>query len=233
MLKSLGLFVFICIMACQPMQLPKEKHIAAISNINDLSAKINLTAAERTSRKAAVKIISLQRGGHGTGTLFQIKNKLIIITAKHVTNGEPLMQIVAPGAEMSIAKLIYEDPKSDFAALVLLGTLPSREPAMFMIKELDPEFLVGAKVFYTGYPGVHQNLTSRGYIASYEQGHLLINGYAWFGASGSGVFDNYGRLVGVLSGIDSFQGILVEDIVWVVPIKSMNRTLFLEAIKNA
>ncbi len=54
-----------------------------------------------------------------------------------------------------------------------------------------------------------------------------MHSYGWSGASGSSVFDNEGRLVGILVALDVGPGIIgipniIEDVVIVVPIWMLN-----------
>ena len=57
---------------------------------------------------------------------------------------------------------------------------------------------------------------------------VVTNMFGWFGSSGSGVFDQRGRLVGVVSGIDvGHIGIRIplHSIVWVAPISQLDHKL--------
>ena len=63
-----------------------------------------------------------------------------------------------------------------------------------------------------------------------KESHLVTNMFGWFGSSGSGVFDNHGRYMGCVSGIDvgtiGFgQRIPLESIVWVAPVSMLDLEL--------
>jgi hypothetical protein len=87
---------------------------------------------------------------------------------------------------------------------------------------------MGTNITYTGFPSHHDLLTIRGYVAALEHRMLVTNMFGWFGSSGSGVFDQSGRLMGVVSGIDvgniGFR-IPLESIVWVAPISQLDHAI--------
>ena len=89
---------------------------------------------------------------------------------------------------------------------------------------------MGTNITYTGFPSHHDLLTIRGYVAATERDHLVTNMFGCFGSSGSGVFDNHGRYMGCVSGIDvgtmGFgQRIPLESIVWVSPVSMLDLEL--------
>jgi hypothetical protein len=59
-----------------------------------------------------------------------------------------------------------------------------------------------------------------------QDGNIIMQSYAWSGASGSAVFDGKGRVVGILRAIDVNRAIiglqLTEDIVWLSPVNGLN-----------
>ena len=66
-------------------------------------------------------------------------------------------------------------------------------------------------MLYTGYPSSYEMLTSRATVSGHaEEYHnaTLLQGFVWFGYSGSGAFDESGRLraIVVAIGVESFYG---------------------------
>ena len=58
-------------------------------------------------------------------------------------------------------------------------------------------------MLYTGYPSSYQLLTARAYVSGHEPNYraTMLQGFVWFGYSGSGVFDSKGRVRGVIVAI--------------------------------
>ena len=80
-------------------------------------------------------------------------------------------------------------------------------------------------------------LSIKGYIAGTYQGYIVAHSYAWGGASGSVVLDEYGRIVGVVVAVDMASGFLgipsiIEDIVLITPIENLDTKDLLEALEQ-
>ena len=63
-------------------------------------------------------------------------------------------------------------------------------------------------VYYTGYPNTMGPFTVRGHVMGYDAvgaRNRYILSYAWMGASGSGVFNEEGNLVGYVLALDVGQ----------------------------
>ena len=121
--------------------------------------------------------------------------------------------------------LIYYDDVSDIAILLPLAEVKG-------VKEIKPVKLrpakekhlsVGTKTIYSGYPNNHSLLTIHGRISGYRSdGDLILDTYGWSGASGSALFDEKGRLLGILSAMDIGHGVfgqpeLIPDVIIVIP----------------
>ena len=62
---------------------------------------------------------------------------------------------------------------------------------------------IGQRVLYTGYPNLTGPLTIYGTVAGFSvDNSIILQSYAWGGASGSAVLDYKGRLIGVVNGIE-------------------------------
>ena len=94
---------------------------------------------------------------------------------------------------------------------------------------------VGQSVLYTGYPASYEMLTSRATVSGHaaEYNATLLQGFVWFGYSGSGVFDVSGKLraVVVAIGIESFHG-KPQPLESVVYIFEINKDDILEMKKS-
>ena len=88
---------------------------------------------------------------------------------------------------------------------------------------------IGKNIVYAGYPSHHQLMSFNGRIVGYGKDsmdtHLIVNTYGWFGCSGSVMYDEKGKIIGILYGVDVeyYPGIQInENMIWVAPIKHIN-----------
>jgi len=77
------------------------------------------------------------------------------------------------------------------------------------------------KTYYTGYPNSTGPTTWVGTIAGVGPDYLIMQSYAWSGASGSGVFDEKGSLIGIIMALDvgrTKEGVqILNNFVIIVP----------------
>ena len=181
----------------------------------------NLTLVEHRTRSAAVKVRSLTKGGHGSGTYMVAYGRRIVVTAAHVVRSESLMAIDGRDGETVVGQVVLVDHQVDLAYLVV-PEMETRTAVRYRPVMRYNDRLVGLNITYTGFPSHHDLLTIRGYIAAMERNMIVSNMFGWFGSSGSGVFDSRGRYLGCVSGIDmgmfglGFR-IPLEEIVWIAP----------------
>jgi len=199
-------------------------------NTYGTSRRMRRTAAR--TRNAAVEVHNHVLGRNGTGTYFEFKDHLIVLTAAHVVNGADLLEVRTSLGESAPALVILFDNSipNDLAVLILKDPLSTRTPMNLQLRE-HIDSLVGDEVVYTGNPGRHNQMTIFGNVSGFESdGSIIIHSYAWAGASGSGVFDERGRLVGILRATDVNRSRLspypqiTEDIVWLSPAHSIDLT---------
>ena len=176
------------------------------------------------TRQATVEIHNHAREVRGTGTYFEFEDHALIITAAHVVNGTDIVEVTTPSGESTPALIMLFDNRipNDLAILVLNEPLVSRIPMELKLRE-PTSSLIGDQLVYTGHPGGHSQLTIFGNVSGFENGSIIFHSYTWLGASGSAVFDNKGRLVGILKAVDinhnphSPYPQVTEDIVWLAP----------------
>ena len=184
------------------------------------------------TRNASVQVHNTLRGVRGSGTYFEYDGHYIIVTAAHVVaDGGEIMVISTPDEESAPALLLYYDNVSpnDTAVLVLRGPLESRTAMELKLYSKDINDLIGEQTVYTGDPGHQRNMTIYGTVSSInENGSVMLQSYAWGGASGSLVFDDRARIIGILKAIDvNRSGVspypqINENIVWLSPPSSLN-----------
>ena len=192
----------------------------------------SMSSVEKNVRQSAVKVAA--RNGHGSGGLVRYKDIQLVITAQHVADeglGSPYL--IKTLNENKMGVLVYSDPLHDIAVIYL----PSKFEHTKGVKWNPSENLteVGTKITYSGFPSWHNLMTYRGYVAGYETDphagvQMLLNTYGWFGCSGSLVYDENGKMIGVLWGIDIQKGLPQENMIWVAPIQNLNIELALKTL---
>ena len=197
----------------------------------------NLTLSEQRARKAAVKVRSLLEGGHGSGTYMVAYGRRIVATAAHVVRSESTMAIDGRDGETVIGKVVFADHNVDLAFLVV-PEMETRTAIRYRPQSRYDERMIGTDLTYTGFPSHHDLLTIRGYVAALEHNMVVSNMFAWFGSSGSGVFDQHGRYVGCVSGIDVGRfgfglRIPLEEIVWIAPASQIDHEVLKSRIVTA
>jgi len=194
----------------------------------------SLAPVEKRARSAAVKVLRPLGDGHGSGTYMRMHGRFVVVTAAHVVGDNTVMMIQGRDGERVMAQAVYNDEQSDLAVLVC-SKLKTRTAITYRPRRTEAN-LVGASLTYTGFPGRHDLLTIRGYVAAMERGYVITNMFGWFGSSGSGVFDVQGRLVGIVSAIDVgnwYVPIPLGSIVWVAPMWELDEDIVKVRVKLA
>jgi len=202
----------------------------AFGDIYEILDAPNLSLSEQRARTAAVKVRSLLQSGHGSGTYMIAYGRRIVVTAAHVVRSESVMAIDGRDGETVVGQVVFIDRDNDLAFLVV-PEMESRTAVRYYPQKSYDDRLLGTNITYTGFPSHHDLLTIRGYVASLEHQMVVTNMFGWFGSSGSGAFDQRGRLIGVVSGIDVGNvGIMgfripLESIVWIAPVSQIDHEM--------
>jgi len=249
--KNIAIIASLLIVGCSSPTVPTSEHIDANLDVIQTSTHVevtsvlgevlevldapNLTLIEQRARTAAVKVRSLTQGGHGSGTYMVAYGRRIVATAAHVVRGETVMAIDGRDGETVVGQVIFVDHDVDIAFLAV-PEMKTRTAVRFKPRKIYDERLIGTRITYTGFPSHHDLLTIRGYVAALEYDMVVTNMFGWFGSSGSGVYDQKGRLVGVVSGIDvgniGFR-LPLESIVWVAPMSKIDLDILQMRIETA
>lgn len=216
---------------------PELPATALNADYQTIPIRSGMSRVEKSVREAAVKVSRLD-GGHGSGSLIDYKGSQFVVTAQHVANG-PLGSVYAieKRANSKMAILVHGDALNDIAVL----WLPEHEefdnikPMPWKPVDNLPE--IGTTINYSGHPSSHALLSFRGAVAGYETHpqagiQLILNVFGWFGSSGSVIYNENGKIVGVLWGVDVdyYRQQVNEDIVWVSPIQNLNLELVVQSL---
>ena len=201
--------------------------------IIDGTEEVLFTSAQRASRTSAVKVEGLA-GDHGSGTYFTMNNHHLVIPARHVVDRNDIFYISTTAGEKVVGQVIWKSQTRDMAVLKIPQLMSSNPTALHRTGDLN----VGDELTYTGYPASYELLTSRasvsGHSASYNA--TLLQGFVWFGYSGSGAFDSTGRLRAVVVAIasESWRGVpqLLETLVYAHEIRRQDITEIRRALEE-
>lgn len=217
-------------------ELPNAKDMRSVDNVNQASP---LYDAALASRKSAVKVISLSPVDYsfstGSGTYVTYKDRYFILTVAHGINPEcSLIKVLGAagnGQYVECKKVIEINPYVDYSIIEvdeIKGLTPINLAKQQLTKaEWTDSTAALSNVIYTGYPNDMGVLTFAGTIAAYgSDDQIYMHSYAWSGASGSGVFNEQGQLIGyimaLLVGETNYGPDVLEDIVIVVPLFNIN-----------
>jgi len=186
---------------------------------------------------SSVKIVTIDTGlvtGHGSGNYFKIGKDRFIMTAAHVLNDSAVF-FIEDKSEIVFLQPVYIDKYYDIAILVPHRELLGVKATEYRInKKID---ILGMLVNYTGYPADLPKVLLSGTISYSGISHAIMHSYAVPGSSGSIVFDNSGRAIGVLNavkvgmyGLSPFPS-LEEDIVFIERLLMFDRTKIKELLK--
>jgi hypothetical protein len=216
--------------------IPTPKEIRRADNIDEASS---LHDAALISRMSTVKVLSVSPEDYGisraSGTYVTYNDRYFVLTVAHGTNPDcSLVRIMAAsgGGELIECKQIIEiNPYVDYAIVEVdkidaLDAVDIRRQ-LPTTQEWINTFATFSELLYTGYPSDIGIATVRGEVISYGYEDVVyMHSFAWPGASGSGVFNEQGQLVGhimaLLVGETGYGIDVLEDIVVVVPLFSIN-----------
>lgn len=175
----------------------------------------------------SVKILSL-KGEHGSGTIIKSESKLSYV----LTNQHVCLSLKDATLTNSIGVVIYN--KKIYPAIVLkISKISDLCMVAFLNNDIVPFITIsnkdnklGENIMTIGYPENHEKFISIGYIG---EGYQQLRQFFYRetsiisiqGASGSGVFNKDGELVGVLS----IGNMVHANLSGMVDIKSINEFL--------
>ena len=144
----------------------------------------------------------------GTGVVIKVTNtETYILTNNHVA-GDKVKDVKLYVENDVTHKLVKAETVAnhatvDAAVIKIKGSLPNKKiiPGIATAHIQDPVYVVGNPL------GV-RDVYSEGVVAGYEDTHMLLQMPCIYGNSGSGVFDQEGKLVGIVFALEMYQGFL-------------------------
>ena len=188
------------------------------------------------SLSSSVKLV-IKKGenrGHASGNYFKYGKNKFIITAAHVVDSGEIW--VEDGIEIVKAEVLWVDADRDIAIMRPMGELNKTKPIKFKINTDNNK--VGTIIRYAGYPSNLNKMVLSGMVAQQNEVRIVLQCFALPGSSGSVIFDERGKAVGVLSAVsvqmNPFIGVpeLEENIVYAGRLDFITR-VFLKEVLNS
>jgi len=164
-------------------------------------------------RSAIVRIYCMQ-GEHtrsiGSGTLVRWNSQIVALTARHVVAAADRILVELRTKRTHVAHVLKADAVWDCAVLELTGTLEGVVPAEVEMGQ-KAALAEGARLESCGYGADGRLACNTGLFVGYRRpakggngcdDWMVVTGHARQGDSGGGVFNECGKLVGVLWGTD-------------------------------
>ena len=205
------LFLFSCVM---PMLDTSDGMLVE----SDDHATYEVSKVDRSISSSVRLVIKYDAvdAGHASGNYFKHGKHKFIITAAHVVDGGEVW--IQDGLEVVKSETLWVDKERDIAIIRPMGELSETKPVKFKINMDNNK--VGTIIRYAGYPSHLGKMVLQGMVAKQTEQRVVLQCWALPGSSGSIIFDDKGRAVGVLSAVavemNPFVGIpeLQENIVY-------------------
>ena len=222
------LFLFACVM---PLLDTSDDMIVDIDDdksytVSKLDRRIN------SSVKLVIK--DGEDRGHASGNYFKYGRHKFIITAAHVVDGGEVW--VTDGIEILKTEVLWVNKTRDIAIIKPMGELYSVKPTKLRINADRNK--VGTSVRYAGYPSSLGKMVLQGMVAQQNDANIVLQSFALPGSSGSVIFDEKGRAVGVISALavemNPWVGIpeLQENVVYAGRLDFIDRRFLKEVLSS-
>ena len=221
------------------------KHQHSEPNISRIRAPENVAPTSQVregaiaSRMSVVKVVSLATDEYellaSSGTYVTLANRHFVLTTAHGINSDcDLIKFLSPmgtGQYIDCKKVVVINEYVDYA-IIEVEEIPEARPINIATnvpdnRQWEESFAALNTLVYTGYPNNLGVVTIEGTVMGYfREDVVFMHSYGWAGASGSGVFDANGDLVGfvaaILIGESEYGPDVLEDVVLVVPLFNIN-----------
>jgi len=223
------LFLFSCVM---PMLDTSDDMLVE----SDDHATYEVSKVDRSISSSVRLVIKYDavESGHASGNYFKYGKHKFVITAAHVVDGGEVW--IQDGLEVVKSETLWVDKERDIAIIRPMGELSMTKPVKFKVNMDNNK--VGTIIRYAGYPSHLGKMVLQGMVAKQTEQKVVLQCWALPGSSGSIIFDDKGRAVGVLSAvaveINPFVGIpeIQENIVYAGRLDFITRKFLKEVLSG-
>lgn len=189
--------------------------------------------------ESSLKIISfndeLENIGHGSGNYFKIGGEKFIVTAAHLIIEDTTLYVDDLHVYIKL-EVLHLDVENDIAILKPSGELKNTRAVDYRVN--TKRDILGISVVHSGYPADLQKSIFNGMVSRCSEYAVTIQSFALPGSSGSIVFDNSGRVIGLVSylkvaahGYSPYPQ-LYETLVYVSRLNKYNRSTIKEILRQ-
>ena len=223
------LFLFSCVM---PMLDTSDDMLVE----SDDHATYEVSKVDRSISSSVRLVIKYDavESGHASGNYFKYGKHKFVITAAHVVDGGEVW--IQDGLDIVKSETLWVDKERDIAIIRPMGELSMTKPVKFKINMDNNK--VGTIIRYAGYPSHLGKMVLQGMVAKQTEQKVVLQCWALPGSSGSIIFDDKGRAVGVLSAVavemNPFVGIpeIQENIVYAGRLDFITRKFLKELLSG-
>ena len=223
------LFLFSCVM---PMLDTSDDMLVE----SDDHATYEVSKVDRSISSSVRLVIKYDavESGHASGNYFKYGKHKFVITAAHVVDGGEVW--IQDGLDIVKSETLWVDKERDIAIIRPMGELSMTKPVKFKINMDNNK--VGTIIRYAGYPSHLGKMVLQGMVAKQTEQKVVLQCWALPGSSGSIIFDDKGRAVGVLSAVavemNPFVGIpeIQENIVYAGRLDFITRKFLKEVLSG-
>lgn len=194
--------------------------------------------AIKRSVNSAVRVVSMDIEEAAmsslSGTYFTHRGEFYVLTSAHgiVGSCEAVMAMHLTDTTQCI-RMVVIDEEADYA-IFQVNPLDSREAIKIpqALANWKKSYNLLDRVYHTGYPNSIGPTTWTGNISGFTGDYVIVQSYAWSGASGSGVFDERGELIGIIMALDvgtnEFGFQVLNNFIIVIPIWQVDFSILME-----
>jgi len=184
---------------------PENPHsYQTVSRQYDISQKQAITRSVNSAVRVVSMDLTVGSISSLSGTYFTFGGKFYVLTSAHgVLKGCDGLMVFHFEENQPCTKMVIINRDADYA-IFEIEAMETRK-AIKIPKALanwKKSYNLLDKTYYTGYPNSIGPTTWTGNISGFTGDYLIVQTYAWSGASGSGVFDERGELIGIVMALD-------------------------------
>ena len=229
-------FLLFALLSCQTsFHTDEGESDFTITTIHNQNYNIGINYSLDSSVKIVVFNEETKSAGQGSGNYFRIGSKRFVVTAGHNVEAGNKIKVLERNGNLVDAAVVYQELSSDVAILVPESDLVSTIAAPYRMNH--DKNLLAKRLHFVGSPVELDFILSEAFVSASTYDTLLLQSSAWYGSSGSVVFDSTGKICGLIHGIKvAYEGPIpriLENYVIVMRFNFLSRSRIREILRDA